>query len=347
MRAALPRAEDSTGRRRRSVRAIAAAAVVLVALMALSVLVGSRGLSAGTVLLSLVGDAGAEAEAIVGGQRIPRTIVGLLGGAALAVAGVVIQGHTRNPLADPGLLGVTSGAALAVVVAISVFGLTTPAGYLWFAFAGAAAATALVTALGAAASRRRDVSPASLVLAGATVSALLSAVTGVILLLDASTLDVYRFWTVGSLSGGRTGDLLPIVVPALTAGALVAALQTRALDALALGDDIARSLGRSLLRTRLWGLASVTLLAGGATALVGSLGFVGLASPHIARGLVGTGHRSLIPLSALIGGALVLAADVVARVVVSPAELPVGVVLAVLGGPLFLLVVIRLFRRAS
>ncbi|MGO2658676.1 FecCD family ABC transporter permease [Mycetocola reblochoni] len=336
----------SRRRTARGARATAIALAALLVLLALSLLVGSRALDPSVVLAALSGDAGAEAEAIVVGQRLPRTIVGALGGGALGIAGLLIQGHTRNPLADPGLLGVTSGAALAVVVAISAFGLTTPAGYLWFAVAGAAGATALVTVIGTATGRRRDASPAALVLAGAAVSALLSAVTGVILLLDSSTLDVYRFWTVGSLAGGRDGDVVLAVLPLLVAGAAIAVTQARALDALSLGDDVARALGRSLLPTRLQGLAAVALLAAGATALVGSLGFVGLAAPHIARGLSRRApHAVLVPLSALVGACLVLAADVLGRVVVSPAELPVGVVLGVIGGPAFLVLVVALFRR--
>lgn len=318
---------------------------VLAVAVVLSVLVGSRLLPVGTVLQAVTGGADAEATAIIRGQRIPRTLVGLLGGAALAVAGVVIQGQTRNPLADPGLLGVTSGASLAVVLAISVLGLTTPAGYLWFALAGAAASATVVTVLGTLAGRRRDASPASLVLAGAAVSALLGAVTGVVLLLDASSLDIYRFWTVGSLAGGRTGSLVPVVLPLLLLGGVLATLQIRALDALALGDDMARSLGRSLLPTRIQGLAAVTVLVGGATALVGSLGFVGLAAPHLARSLSGPGHRTLLPVSAILGAALVLLADVIGRLVVLPAELPVGVVLGVVGGPIFLVIVVRSMRR--
>lgn len=330
---------------RRTIGAFVVVIVVLVVIIALSVLVGSRSLPPAVVLDALAGDADAEAIAIVDGQRVPRTVVGMLGGAALAVAGVVIQGQTRNPLADPGLLGVTAGSALAVVIAISVFGLTTPQGYLWFAFAGAAAATVIVAVLGVAASRRRDASPAALVLAGAAVSALFGAVTGVVLLLDASTLDIYRFWTVGSLSGGRTGDLLAVVLPLLVVGGALAGSQARSLDALALGDDVARSLGRTLLATRIGGLAAVTLLTGAATSLVGSLGFVGLAAPHLARAVTGPRHIPLLPLSALLGAALVLAADVVGRIIVMPAEMPVGVVLAAAGGPLFLFVVIRMYRR--
>ncbi|RAE30254.1 iron ABC transporter permease, partial [Burkholderia multivorans] len=170
-------------------------------------------------------------------QRVPRTLFGLFGGAALAAAGVVIQGHTRNPLADPGLVGVTAGASLAVVLSIPVLGLATPAEYLWSASLGAGLGAAVVLVIGVVANRRRDASPASLVLAGAAVSALLGAISGVVLLLDQAALDVYRFWTVGSLAGSRGLDSLSLVAPLMIAGAILAAAQSRSLDALALGSD--------------------------------------------------------------------------------------------------------------
>lgn len=257
-----------------------------------------------------------------------------------------MQGQTRNPLADPGLLGVTAGASLAVVLSISVLGIVTPAGYLWFAYAGAALGALIVFVIGTLAGRRRDPSPASLILAGAAVSALLSAITGVILLIDVAALDAYRFWTVGSLTGGRSLDSVLLVAPLMLLGTILVVTQSSALDAFALGDDMAQSLGRRILPTRLGGFAAVTLLVGGATALVGSLGFVGLVAPHIARGIVGPSHARLLPLSALLGAVLVLGADILGRLLVQPAELPVGIVLGVIGGPAFLVLVVRLFREA-
>ena len=318
-------------------------ALAVVAVLAiLSLFVGTRGLDPAQVVAVLTGGGDAESRAIVLGQRLPRTVIGLLGGAALALAGAVIQAHTRNPLADPGLLGVTSGSSLAAVLAISVFGLTTPAGYLWFAFAGAAAGTALVTVIGIVAGRRRDASPASLVLAGAAVSAFLSAVTGVLLLLDSAALDVFRFWTVGSLAGGRGLDVILPVLPFLVLGTLLALAHAPALDTLALGDDVARSLGRRLLPTRLLGLAIVTLLVGGATGILGSLGFIGLVAPHAVRWFTGPGHRLLLPMSALAGAGITVLADMIGRVIVSPSELPVGVILGIVGGPALLVIIARM-----
>jgi iron complex transport system permease protein len=315
------------------------------AVAALSIFVGTRQFDPATVLGALAGTAGEEAHAIILGQRVPRTLLGIIGGAALAVGGALAQAHTRNPLADPGLLGVTAGSALAVVLAISLLGVTTPAGYLWFAFAGALAGTVLVAVFGSVATRRRDAGPASLVLAGAAVSALLGAVTGVILLLDTATLDVYRFWTVGSLAGGRGTEALGVVWPFLVLGLVLALVQAPALNALALGDDIAQSLGRNVVGTRMLGLASVVLLVGGAVACIGSLGFVGLVAPHLVRRLCRDDQRALLPLSAAAGALLVLVADILGRVVVAPNEVPVGITLGVLGGPAFLVLVIRSARR--
>jgi iron complex transport system permease protein len=333
-------------------RAASRSGVLLAALavLAVSVLVGlavgSRDLPLSAVVDALTGGGDAEARAILLDQRLPRTIVAVIAGAALAVAGVLMQGHTRNPLADPGLLGVTAGSSVLVVFAISVLGITNPSGYLWFAFGGAAIASVIVTAIAMIAAGRRDSSPATLVLAGAAVSAFLSAITGIVLLLDSSTLEVFRFWTVGSLSGGRDLELLAPAIVCVGAGLVIALAHGGTLDALVLGDDVAKALGRRLAPARLTGLAAVTLLVGGAVALAGSLGFIGLVAPHIVRTLVGQSNRWVIPLSAIVGAVLVVAADVLGRVIVRPAELPVGVVLAVIGAPAFLVIVLRMRRAA-
>ena len=318
--------------------------VLLGVMILVGIAVGSRELGIGEVWRALTGGGDIEARAIVLEQRVPRTVVAVLAGAALAVAGVIMQGHTRNPLADPGLLGVTAGSSLLVVLAIGFLGLSDPSGYLWFAFGGAAAGATAVVTIGLMAAGRRDSSPATLVLAGSAVSAFLSAITGIVLLLDESTLEVFRFWTVGSLSGGRDLSALVPAIIAVVVGLVIALSHGSTLDALALGDDVARSLGRSLALSRVVGLLSVTLLVGGAVALVGSIGFVGLIAPHIVRLVVGESHRWLLPFSALVGAILVISADVIGRVVVRPDEISVGVVLAVVGAPAFLLIVLRMRR---
>jgi iron complex transport system permease protein len=326
----------------RQVRWLGLAALALVACAVLGLFVGSRGLAPTDLISTLLGNGSAESTAILFDLRLPRTLIGLTAGAAFAVAGALMQGHTRNPLADPGLLGVGAGAALAVVLAISVLGLTTPLGYLWFAFGGAAAAAVLVTAFGLLGSSRRDSSPASLVLAGTAITALLGAITGLILLLDSATFDIYRFWSVGSLSGGRGFDVLLPVLPFVLLGLGIAIAHSSTLDALALGDDIARAMGRRLAPARLTGLLAVTLLVGGGVAIAGSVGFVGLIVPHLVRHFTGPGHRWLLPQCALVGASLDVLADIVGRVIVNPAELPVGIVLGVVGAPVFLVIVSRL-----
>ena len=344
-------AESIAGERtrpaREQLRLLGASAAVLAAAALLSFAVGSRGLFPAQLLAVLTGGGDAEARAVLLDLRFPRTAIGLVGGAALAVAGAVMQGHTRNPLADPGLLGVGAGASVAVVLAISLLGLATPVSLLGFAFLGAALGAVLVSAFGLLAAGRRDSSPATLVLAGAALSAMLSAVTGVVLLLDSATLDVYRFFTVGSLGGGRGFDVLLPVLPFLLVGLVVALGHASTLDALAMGDDIARGLGRQLGPARLTGLGAVTLLVGGAVACCGSLAFVGLVVPHVVRRFTGPGHRWLLPQCALLGAIAVVLADIAGRLLVHPAELPVGVVLGILGAPAFLVLVARTAGRTS
>ncbi|CAN5721627.1 iron chelate uptake ABC transporter family permease subunit [soil metagenome] len=312
--------------------------------VALSLMLGSRYIPLPEVFAVLTGGGSAEARAVIIEFRLPRTLSGLIGGAALAVAGVIMQAHTRNRLADPGLMGVSAGAAVAVVAAMSIFGASTPVGYVGFAVAGAALGLTTALAVGFAAARRVDSSPATLVLAGAAVSAFLSAITGILLLLDSAALERYRFWTVGSLAAVRGFDVLAIASPMVVVGLLLAMLHARSLDVLALGETLAAALGRSIAVTRAAGLAVVTLMVGGAIACCGSLAFVGLVVPNALR-LVGiVSHRWLIVLGAIGGGTLTLLADIAGRFLVHPGELAVGVVLSVVGGPLFVALVVRQAR---
>jgi iron complex transport system permease protein len=248
-----------------------------------------------------------------------------------------MQGHTRNPLADPGLLGVEAGAACAVVLAIFSLGIDDLSGYAWFALAGAGLAATAVFAIG---STRRGPDPVSLVLAGAAVSAVLLAVTQAVVVRDSATLDAYRFWVVGSASG-RSLSVFWQVLPFLLVGLLLAAMTTPGLNLLQLGDDAAASLGLSPWRQKVMGVAAVMLLAGAATAACGPIGFVGLVVPHLARRLGGVDYRWVVPYSGLLGGLLVLTADIIGRLVVRPAELQVGIVMALIGGPAFVLLVRR------
>jgi iron-siderophore transport system permease protein len=323
--------------RRGSARVLGLLALALAAVALLSLALGSRSIPLGTVVDVLFHDDGSEAATIVHALRIPRTVLAISVGVALGVAGALMQGHTRNPLADPGLLGVEAGASCAVVIAIYSLGIEDLAGYAWFALAGAGVAATAVFAIG---TTRRGPDPVSLVLAGAAVSALLLAVTQAIVVRDAETLDAYRFWVVGSASG-RSLDVFWQVLPFLLVGLLLAAMSTPGLNLLQLGDDVAASLGLSPWRQKALGIAAVMLLAGAATAACGPIGFVGLVVPHVARRLGGVDYRWLVPYSGLIGALLVTGTDIIGRLVVTPAELQVGIVMALIGGPAFVFLVRR------
>jgi len=340
--ASVPDPEAALGMHRRAVRrrvlVIAGLVVVLAVVAVLSMLLGSNRIGVDQVLAGLTRTGSGTDEAIVWGSRIPRTLIGASVGAALGIAGLLMQGHTRNPLADPGLFGVSSGAGLAVVVGVYVFGITGTGATVWFALVGALVASVVVFSVTIAGSG--TASPVPLALAGAAVSALLGALTSFVVLTDQDSLDAYRLWVVGSLAA-RQLDVLGAVWPFLVAGLLLAVLNVRALDALGLGTELAKGLGENVLVARLVGLGAITLLAAGATAAAGPIGFVGLTVPHVARALVGTGHRWTLPVSALVGAALVLLADVIGRLIGGFSEVEVGIVLAVIGGPVFIAVARR------
>ncbi|WP_202819098.1 FecCD family ABC transporter permease [Actinosynnema sp. ALI-1.44] len=308
------------------------ALLVLAALCVASLAVGARHIDLDTLWRVVWVDDGSEEAYIVRDLRFPRTVVGLIVGLALGLAGALMQSLTRNPLADPGLLGIEIGASTAVVVAISILGITAPAGYIWFALLGAAVTAVVVYLLGASG---RQATPDRMVLAGAAITAALTAVVGIILLLDAQTFDRYRYWVIGSLSG-RGMDVFFQVGPFIATGAVLALLLGRSLNALALGEETGRAVGARLGQTRVLGAIAVTLLCGAATAAAGPIAFVGLTIPHIARAITGPDHRWLLPYSAVLAPILVLAADVVGRVVGSPGELQAGIVMAFIGAPVFI-----------
>jgi iron complex transport system permease protein len=278
-------------------------------------------------------------QTVVRSLRLPRTAVALVVGGALAVAGAMMQGVTRNPLADPFILGVSSGASFAVVTAIYFFGISAPAGYIWFAFGGALAASLLVFPIGSAG--RDGPTPVELALAGVVVSAALSAWTSALLLLDKETLDVVRFWVAGSVINRDMATFLA-VVPVLLGGSLVSVLLGHQLNVLSLGDETARALGMRTGRTRLICSLLVVVITGAAVAVAGPIGFVGLAVPHMTRSLVGPDYRWILPTSLIFGAIFLTAADIAGRVIARPAELQVGIVTALVGAP----IMVALARRA-
>ncbi|MGW0563003.1 FecCD family ABC transporter permease [Streptomyces sp. NPDC003016] len=315
----------------------AAAVVALLVSALLSLAVGARSLAPSTVFDVLLNGGPGDAAEIVRTMRLPRTVIGLMVGVALALAGTVLQGITRNPIADPGILGISQGASVGVVLAIAFAGIHSLSGYVWFAFAGAALASVAVYAI--AASGRGGATPVKLALGGAAINALLASVTMAVLTTQAAALDEFRFWQVGSVAG-RDAEVVGQIWPFLLLGGVLVLSVARGLDALALGEDVARGLGRNVAAVRIVGGVGATVLTGAGVAAAGPIAFVGLAVPHIARAIVGGDHRWVLPMAALIGPVMLLVSDVVGRVVFPPSEVPAGVTTALIGVP-FLVALVR------
>lgn len=313
---------------------------VLALAVAASLALGSKPLPLDLVWRALTAYDGSNDAAIVLELRVPRTISGLLVGAALGLAGALIQALTRNPLADPGILGVNAGASFAVTIGVALFGGLTIYGMLWWAFAGAIAATVTVYAIGSLG--RGGGTPIRLTLAGVAFGAVLGGVASGITLLRPDVFDAMRHWGAGSLSGQTVG-VVGAVAPFILVGVVIGVACTRPLNAIALGDDLARAVGARIVPTRIAVVIAVTLLCGAATAAVGPVGFVGLMVPHIARWFVGPDQRWIVPFTLVGAPVLLLVSDVVGRLVLRPGELQVGIVTAFIGAP----VLIWLVRRSK
>ncbi|CUR55931.1 iron-dicitrate transporter subunit; membrane component of ABC superfamily; KpLE2 phage-like element [metagenome] len=286
---------------------------------------------------AFTGESGSIAQAAVE-KRVPRTLLALVAGAALGLSGAVMQGVTRNPLADPGILGVTTGASLTVVVGIAFFDLTSPTGYAWLAILGGGAAAFFVYAVGSLG--RGGATPLKLTLAGAATSAAFSSLISAILLPRIDVMNQFRFWQIGGV-GGATFESLTLVLPFLAVGTVLSLTAARGLNSLALGDDLAAGLGQNVPRTRLLAAVGAVILCGAVTAVAGPIAFVGLVVPHLCRLMIGIDHRWLLPSSMIVGAALLTTADVIGRVVARPSEVDVGIVTACIGAPVFISIVRR------
>jgi iron complex transport system permease protein len=299
--------------------------------------VGAQRIPLGDVVGGVFAPDGSEHALIIRELRLPRTLLGIVVGGALGLAGALMQALTRNPLAEPGLLGVNGGAALAVVVVMSVLRTDDVLVYVWAAFAGAAGSMVLVYLVGA--QGRGGASPGRLVLAGAAMNAVFTALTAGLMLLNPRTFNSFRFWQVGSLSG-RPLDVFYEVLPFLVVGTVLGLSLARSLNALGLGEEAAQALGVRPGRTRALGALAIVVLSGSATAAVGPIAFLGLAVPFMVRAWVGPDQRWVLPYSLVLAPVLMLFADVLGRVV-TPGELETGLVTAFLGAPIFMLMVRR------
>lgn len=322
---------------------LVAALITLVVVIAASLAIGARDMPISEVLGAFFAPTGSDDQLVVLELRLPRTVLGILVGMGLGLAGGLIQALTRNPLADPGILGVNAGASLAITIGVAFFGISSITGYIWFAFAGALVATVGVYVIGSA-GRSRTVDPIRLTLAGVAVAAVLTGLTKAILLTNERAFDAFRSWDVGAIAG-RDFDTITAILPFIVIGTVLALALSHSLNAVALGDDLAASLGTSVNRTRVLSILAVTLLAGAATAAAGPIGFIGLMIPHIARWIVGPDQRWILGYSVVLSPILLLASDVIGRVVMKPGELQVGVVTAFVGAPVLIALVRR--KKAS
>lgn len=311
---------------------------VLLALCILSICFGMRAVSIDDVFAALAGQNDTLAQAAII-KRLPRTVLAILVGAALALSGATMQAVTRNPIADPGILGVSNGASLAVVIGIAFIGLTDPYGQMALAIVGAAVAATFVYTVGSLG--RGGATPLKLALAGAATSAAFASLISAIMLPRVDLLQTFQSWQIGGV-GGAEWPRIAITAPVLALGALICIASARGMNSLALGDDMAKGLGEHVFRTRLFSALGAVILAGAATAIAGPIGFVGLVIPHVCRMLIGTDHRWLLPFSAFAGAALLLASDIIGRVI-SPTseEIQVGIITAIIGAPFFIWIVRR------
>jgi iron complex transport system permease protein len=306
--------------------------VVLLLCLLTSIAIGAREIPVETILKSVSAFDNSFDSLVIRSLRLPRSLMAVAVGAALAVSGALMQGLTRNPLAETGLLGIEAGGALAVVMSLFLFGSSSIELYAAVAFGGAALAAVSVYGLGSLG--RGGATPLNLTVAGAAMTAFISALTTTILIVSQRTLDEIRFWLAGSLAG-RDFELFLLVLPLLLTGLVLALCLGNGITTLSLGEDVAISLGQRTVRVKILAAIAVVLLAGSAVAIAGPIGFVGLIVPHMVRFFIKTDYRWILPYAAIVGAILLLVADIVARVLLAPQELPVGIVTAIVGAPVF------------
>ena len=307
--------------------------IVLVICLFISVSYGAADISWKGVYNSLISFDGSREHLIIRTVRLPRSLLAMIVGASISTAGAIMQGITRNPLADPGILGINAGAAFAVVMAIFLFGASSPSFYVWCAFAGAGITAVSVYFL--ASLGRSGITPLNLTIAGAAISAFLSSLTTGILIVSQSTLEEIRFWLAGSLAGADTSLILQIL-PYVCIGMILTLVISKQITILSLGEDIAKGLGQQTVWVKILAAVCVLLLDGSAIAVAGAIGFIGLVVPHIVRFIVGVDYRWILPYSALFGAILLLASDIAARLIIKPQEIPVGIMTALVGAPFFI-----------
>lgn len=313
------------------------ALLLLLVLLVLSMLIGSNAIAPSVVWDALFHPSADIDQFAIRDYRLPRTVVGLVVGIALGLSGALIQAITRNPLADPGILGVHAGASFAVTFAVGFLGVRNVQDYMWFAFAGAGIVTLMVLALG---STRQGSSPAVMVLAGVSIGAVLGGAREALQLTNPDAFDAMRSWNAGSIAG-RPLDVVWPILPFFAVALVLAFVVAGPLNAMALGDELALAQGVRLARTRILAIIALTFLAGGATAIAGPIVLVGLMIPHIARWIVGPHQRWIFAYSILLAPSLLLASDILGRVVMAPGEIPVGIVTAFVGAPVLIILVRR------
>ncbi|PSO53726.1 MAG: iron ABC transporter permease [Cyanobacteria bacterium QH_1_48_107] len=307
-----------------------------------SLAVGAADISLGSIYTAFTAFDGSTEHLIIRTVRLPRSLIATFVGAALAVAGAIMQGITHNPLASPSILGVNAGAAFAVVVATFIFGSSSLSVYAWFAFLGAGITAVMVYLLGSLG--RGGLTSLNLTIAGAALTVFISSITRGILIISQRTFEEIRFWIAGSIAG-RELDLFMQVLPYLGVGLLLAFALGRQITTLSLGEDVAKGLGQQTAWVKIAAAVSVVLLAGGSVAIAGPIGFIGLIIPHMSRFLVGVDYRWILPYAPMLGAILLLVADICARIVIQPQELPVGLVMPLIGAPFFIYLIRSKVKR--